>query len=93
MKDGSRETTKHMARKDPCVLTNPIDGRVGDTGIMLNPEPRGKDSAYKAIRITIDHTLIFLQLNEVTISMTNPNTAMRGLVDKRISFTTKGIQR
>ncbi|MCJ1387223.1 hypothetical protein MMC18_000063 [Xylographa bjoerkii] len=63
------------------------DGRVGDAGIMLNPEARGKGYAYEAMRMTIDHALRVLQLKEVTISMTKANSAMRGLMDKKFDFS------
>ncbi|MCJ1432109.1 hypothetical protein MMC27_001465 [Xylographa pallens] len=65
------------------------NGRVGDAGIMLNPEARGKGYAYEAIRMTIDHALRVLKLDEVTISMTKANTAMRGLVDKKFRLPPK----
>ena len=56
---------------------------------MLTPEARGKGYAYEAVRMTIDHALRVLQLDEVTISMTKANTAMRGLVDKKFSLQSK----
>jgi len=65
------------------------DGRVGDAGIMLNPEARGKGYAYEAMRMTIDHALRVLPLDEVTISMTKSNTAMRGLMDKKFRLPPK----
>ena len=65
------------------------DGRVGDAGVMLNPEARGKGYAYEAMRMTVDHALRILQLDEVTISMTKENTAMRGLMDKKFRLLPK----
>ncbi|MCJ1382708.1 hypothetical protein MMC17_005821 [Xylographa soralifera] len=71
------------------VMKDGSDGRVGDAGIMLNPEARGKGYAYEALRMTIDHALRVLQLDEVTISMTKANAAMRGLMDKKFCLPPK----
>ncbi|MCJ1397935.1 hypothetical protein MMC11_001131 [Xylographa trunciseda] len=71
------------------ALKDGSDGRVGDAGVMLNPEARGKDYAYEAMRMTIDHALRVLQFDEVTISLTKANTAMRGLMDKKFRLPPK----
>lgn len=57
--------------------------RIGAAGIMLNTDARGKGYAYEALRMTIDHALRVLALDEVHIATTEANLAMRGLMDKK----------
>lgn len=57
--------------------------RIGAAGIMLNTDARGKGYAYEALRMTIDHALRILGLDEVHIATTEANVAMRGLMEKR----------
>ena len=61
--------------------------RVGDVGIMLNPEARGKGYAHESLRMTIDHALRVLCLDGVTISCQAANVAMRGLLEKKFGLS------
>ncbi|MCJ1247534.1 hypothetical protein MMC30_004748 [Trapelia coarctata] len=56
--------------------------RIGAAGIMLNTDARGKGYAYEALRMTIDHALRVLGIDEVHIATTEANLAMRGLMEK-----------
>ena len=57
--------------------------RIGAAGIMLNTDARGKGYAYEALRMTIDHALGVLGLDEVHIATTEANVAMRRLMEMR----------
>lgn len=59
--------------------------RVGDAGVMINPDARRKGYAKEALRITIDYALRTLRLDEVTVEMKEANTAMRALMDQTFS--------
>lgn len=63
------------------------DGRkIGDAGVMLDTEARGKGYAYEALRITIDYGFTVLALDEVHLATKSINAAMRGLMEKKLRF-------
>jgi len=57
--------------------------RIGAAGVMLNTDTRRKGYACEALRMTIDHALRVLRLDEVHIATTEANVAMRGLMEKK----------
>ena len=61
--------------------------RIGDAGVMINPDARGKGYAYESLRITINYALRVLKLDEVTVEMREANIEMRGLMDKKFRIT------
>ncbi len=61
--------------------------RVGDAGVMINPDARGRGYACDSLRITIDYALRVLQLDEVTVQMREANVEMRGLMEKKFGAT------
>ena len=61
--------------------------RVGDAGVMINPDARGKGYACDSLRITIDYALRVLKLDEVTVQMKEANVEMRGLMNKKFGAT------
>ena len=69
------------------IYTNEHGNRIGDAGVMVNPDQRGKGFAYEAMRMTIDYALRILGLDEVTVGMGEANVEMRGLMDKRFRVT------
>lgn len=68
------------------IYTREDGMRIGDAGIMINPEARGKGYAYESMRMTIDHAFRVLNLDEVTVEMKEANVAMRGLMEKRFEM-------
>lgn len=74
------------------IGSKPDGTRVGDAGIMLDTEVRGKGYAYEALRITIDYGLRVLGLDEVHLATRDVNIPMRGLMDKKLGFEGKRIQ-
>ena len=69
------------------------DGRrVGDAGVMLNPEARGRGYAYESLRMTIDHALRVLKLDEVTVGCRAANVAMRGLMDNKFGLSATEVE-
>jgi RimJ/RimL family protein N-acetyltransferase len=70
----------------------PDGRRVGDAGIMLNPEARGKGYAYEALRISIDYGFEVLGLEVVELACRDENTAMRGLMDRKFGWKARRIQ-
>ena len=61
--------------------------RIGDAGVMINPDARGKGYACDSLRITIDYALRVLKLDEVTVQMREANVEMRGLMNKKFGAT------
>lgn len=61
--------------------------RIGDAGVMIIPDARGKGYAYESLRITMDYALRVLGLDEVTVEMREANVEMRGLMDGRFHVT------
>jgi RimJ/RimL family protein N-acetyltransferase len=55
---------------------------VGDAGVMLDSEFRGKGYAYEALRIIIDHGFRVLGMDEVHIATRDANNPMKGLMNK-----------
>ncbi|KAF6217428.1 hypothetical protein HO133_006898 [Letharia lupina] len=92
-------------------LTEPGDGamptlnrsssgkRVGDAGVMNDPDARGKGFADGSLRITIDYALRVLRLDEVTVEMREANVEMRvywlirssELGQRDLSLSTSGV--
>lgn len=65
------------------IYTRDDGWRIGDAGVMINPDTRGKDYAYESLRIMIDYSLRVLGLDEVTVEMREANVEMRGLMDEK----------
>lgn len=64
------------------------DGKsIGDAGVMINPDARGKGYGYESLRIAIDYALRELELDEVTVQMREANFEMRGLMDRKFRTT------
>lgn len=69
------------------ISTQDNGSRVGDAGVMINPDARGKGYAYESLRITIDYALRVLGLDGVTVQMGEANVEMRGLMDRKFGVT------
>lgn len=74
------------------IGTRPDGTRIGDAGVMINSEARGKGYAYEALRITFDYGFRVLSLDVMEIATRDENTAMRGLMDKKFGFEGKPIK-
>ncbi|KAK7447496.1 acetyltransferase [Colletotrichum acutatum] len=66
--------------------------RVGDVGVMINPEFRGRGFAAEAVRSAVGWGFRKvaeggLQLERVSATMSERNVPMRGLVEKRFGWT------
>ncbi|KAK1728970.1 acetyltransferase [Colletotrichum acutatum] len=66
--------------------------RVGDVGVMINPEFRGRGFAAEAVRSAVEWGFRKvaeggLQLERVSATMSERNVPMRGLVEKRFGWT------
>ena len=59
---------------------------IGDAGLMLDSEYRGKGYAYEALRMVIDHAFRVLAMDEVHISCRDANVAFKGLVNIKFGF-------
>lgn len=68
-----------------------INNRIGDVGVIINFDFRGKGYATEAIKMSINYGFNNLKLNEVTATMLEKNIPMRNLLDKRLKL--KGIKR
>ncbi|KAL9095470.1 MAG: hypothetical protein Q9165_002341 [Trypethelium subeluteriae] len=69
------------------------DGKmIGDAGILLDSEFRGKGFAYEALRIVIDHGFRVLGMDEIHIACVDANTAMKGLMSSKLRFEAVPIQ-
>ena len=69
------------------------DGKlIGDAGIMLDSDFRGRGYAYEALRIIIDHGFRVLDMDEVHIACVDANTAMKGLMNAKLGFSAAPIQ-
>ncbi|KAL0948169.1 hypothetical protein HGRIS_010781 [Hohenbuehelia grisea] len=65
--------------------------RVGDVGVMLNPDFRGKGYGVEAIKLSVEWGFRGileggLQLDRITATMRTGNTAMVGLVEKKLGW-------
>ncbi|KAI9667853.1 MAG: hypothetical protein M1821_000672 [Bathelium mastoideum] len=65
---------------------------IGDAGILLDTEYRGKGYAYEALRIIIDHGFRVLGMDEVHIACVDANVAMKGLMNVKLGFDPVAIQ-
>ncbi len=65
------------------ICTSDDGKRVGDAGVVINPESRGKGYACESLAVTIDYALRVLGLDEVTVKMGEGNVEMRGLMEGR----------
>lgn len=65
--------------------------RIGDVGIMLDPQIRGKGYGVEAMKMAIDYAFETLKLDEVTATMLEKNLPMRNLLDKKLEL--KGSKR
>ena len=75
------------------IRTKDSGKRVGDAGVMIDTNFRGKGYAYEGLRMMIDHGFRFLELDEIHVATTTSNVAMRGLMDKKfgnVSSTKQG---
>lgn len=69
------------------------DGKlIGDAGILLNPDQRGRGYAYEALRMIIDHGFHVLGMDEVHIACVDANAAMKGLMSSKLGFEAVPIQ-
>lgn len=68
-----------------------IDNKIGDVGVIIDFEFRGKGYATEAIKMSINYGFNNLKLNEVTATMLEKNIPMRNLLDKKLKL--KGIKR
>ncbi|KAI9696503.1 MAG: hypothetical protein M1820_008131 [Bogoriella megaspora] len=69
------------------------DGKmIGDAGILLNPDVRGRGYAYEALRIIIDHGFHVLGMDEVHVACVDANAAMKGLMSSKFGFEAAPIQ-
>jgi RimJ/RimL family protein N-acetyltransferase len=69
------------------------DGRlVGDAGIMLDADYRGKGYAYEALCVIIDHGFRVLGMEEIHLACVDANTAFKGLMSGKFGFEAKPIQ-
>jgi RimJ/RimL family protein N-acetyltransferase len=59
---------------------------IGDAGVLLGPECRGKGYSYEALRMVIDHGFRVFDLDEIHILTREENTAMKGLMNSRFGF-------
>jgi RimJ/RimL family protein N-acetyltransferase len=59
---------------------------IGDAGIMLDFDFRGKGYAYEALRIAIDHGFRVLGMDEIHIATRDANVAMKGLMSSKLGF-------
>jgi RimJ/RimL family protein N-acetyltransferase len=75
------------------IGTNEAGTMIGDAGVMLDSDIRGKGYAYNALCITIDHGFRVLGLQEAHISTTDANDAMKGLMNDKMGFTAERIQK
>ncbi|KXH31976.1 acetyltransferase [Colletotrichum simmondsii] len=65
--------------------------RVGDVGVMINPQFRGRGFAAEAVRLAVEWGFRKvaeggLQLERVSATMSERNVPMRGLVEKRFGW-------
>jgi RimJ/RimL family protein N-acetyltransferase len=60
--------------------------RIGDVGIMLDPQARGKGYALEAMKLSIDYAFNVLRLDMVTATMLEKNLPMRTLLDKKLGL-------
>ncbi|CAM0135767.1 hypothetical protein VKS41_001802 [Umbelopsis sp. WA50703] len=67
------------------------DESIGDAGVMLQPEVRGKGYGVEAIKLALDYAFDGLKLNAVTLTMLKKNVAMCNLIDKKLKL--QGIER
>lgn len=65
--------------------------RIGDVGIMLDPQVRGKGYGVEAMKMAIGYAFDVLKLDEVTATMQEKNVPMRNLLDKKLEV--KGTKR
>ncbi|KAG2184571.1 hypothetical protein INT43_000480 [Umbelopsis isabellina] len=62
------------------------DERIGDAGIMLQPEARGKGYGVEAIKLTMKYAFDELKLNAVTLTMLKKNVAMWTLIEQKLKL-------
>jgi RimJ/RimL family protein N-acetyltransferase len=69
-----------------------VDGKmIGDAGIMLDSDFRGKGYAYEVLRIIIDHGFRVLEMDEIHIATRDANVAMKGLMNSKLRFLASPI--
>ena len=73
------------------IIDTSINNKIGDVGVIINFNFRGKGYATEAIKMSINYGFNNLKLNEVTATMLEKNIPMRNLLDKRLKL--KGIKR
>jgi len=69
------------------IATNPDGTRVGDVGVMINPEARGKGFGVEAMRLSIEYAFGKIKegglaLDGVTATMLKRNAPMVGVMRK-----------
>lgn len=62
------------------------DERIGDAGIMLQPEVRGKGYGVEALKLTLNYAFDELKLDAVTLTMLKKNVAMWTLIDTKLKL-------
>ncbi|OZJ05268.1 hypothetical protein BZG36_01964 [Bifiguratus adelaidae] len=60
--------------------------RIGDVGVMLDPEVRGKGYGVEAMTLAINYAFDVLKLDKVTATILAKNVPMRNLLDKKLSL-------
>lgn len=68
------------------------DKLVGDAGMMLDSDVRGKGYAYEALCMVIDHGFRVLSMEEVHVSCVDANVAFKALMNVKFGFEPKPIQ-
>jgi RimJ/RimL family protein N-acetyltransferase len=69
------------------------DGKlIGDAGIMLDPDWRGKGYAYETLCMVIDHGFRTLCMEEIHLACVDANSAFKGLMNTRFGFEAAPIQ-
>lgn len=68
------------------ITTDSTGRRTGDLGVMIDSEFRGRGYAEESLRICLDYALRVLKIDEVVVSCTAANEAMRGLMEKKFGL-------
>lgn len=69
------------------------DGKmIGDAGIMLDSDFRGRGYACEALSMIVDHGFRFLGTDEVHISCVDANTAFKEFMNSKFGFKAKRIE-
>jgi RimJ/RimL family protein N-acetyltransferase len=59
---------------------------IGDAGMMIDPNFRGKGYAYEELCMVVDHGFCVLGMDEIYIACVDANSAFKGLMNVKFGF-------